>query len=96
MSEKSPFTRMPAALRRSTTAWAASATPGLCWAMGSTMTWMGATRGGSTRPLLSPWVIISPPMTRVDMPQLVSKGAWSLFSLSEKAMPKALAKPSPK
>ena len=35
-------------------------------------------------------------MTRVDMPQLVSCGLRSLFSLSEKVMPKALAKPSPK
>ena len=64
--------------------------------MGRTMTWMGATRGGSTRPLLSPWVMMRPPITRVDMPQLVSNGACSLFSLSEKEMPKALAKPSPK
>ena len=28
--------------------------------------------------MLSPWVIISPPMTRVDMPQLVSNGGAEL------------------
>ena len=58
-------------LRRSHRAEAVSATPSLCWAMGTTMTWMGATAGGSTRPLLSPWVIIMAPMMRVDIPQLV-------------------------
>ena len=38
LSEKSPFTRTPAAFSRSTTAGAASVTPGLCAAMGSTTT----------------------------------------------------------
>ena len=55
LSEKSPFTRTPAALRRATTASAASVTPGLWAAIGRTITCMGATRGGRTRPLLSPW-----------------------------------------
>ena len=38
---------------------------------GSTMTWIGAMCGGSTRPLLSPWVMIRPPMMRVDIPHEV-------------------------
>ena len=33
--------------------------------------WMGAMRGGSTRPLLSPWVMMMPPIIRVDTPQEV-------------------------
>ena len=49
LSLSSSFTRTPAFSRRSFRPWAASMTPGLCWAMGRTTTWMGATRGGSTR-----------------------------------------------
>ena len=44
--------RMPAAFRRSRRAEAASSTPSLCWATGITMAWMGAMRGGSTRPVV--------------------------------------------
>ena len=32
---------------------------------------MGAIFGGSTRPLLSPWVMMMPPIIRVDTPQEV-------------------------
>ena len=65
-------------------------------AMGSTTVWMGATRGGSTRPLSSPWVMMMPPIRRVDTPQLVWKGWWSWLSAPVKVMSKALEKPSPK
>ena len=71
LSLKSPCARRPAAFRRATSSSAFSVTPGLCAAMGSTMTWIGAMCGGRTRPLLSPWVMIRPPMTRVDMPHEV-------------------------
>ena len=78
------------------TASLASSTPSLCWATGMMITWVGAMRGGSTRPLLSPWVMITPPMRRVDTPQEVWKGLWGWLSLPVKVMSKALAKPSPK
>ena len=42
------------------------------------ITWMGATAGGSTRPLSSPWVMMMPPMMRVDMPQEVWCGILQL------------------
>ena len=48
--------------------------------MGTTATWMGATAGGSTRPLLSEWVMMHAPMRRVVEPQLVWKGYCSLLS----------------
>ena len=70
-SEASILARMPAAFRRSSRPWAASSTPSLCWATGMTMAWMGAMRGGRTRPLLSPWVMMMPPIIRVDTPQEV-------------------------
>ena len=70
-SESSIFTRKPALTRRSMTARLASRTPSLCWATGMMTTWMGAMRGGSTRPLLSPWVMMMPPIMRVDTPQEV-------------------------
>ena len=41
--------------------------------------WMGATRGGSTRPLSSPWVMMIPPMRRVLTPH-----AWVTYGGSEK------------
>ena len=40
--------------------------------------------------------MIMPPMMRVERPQEVWWGMAGLFSLSEKVMPKARAKPSPK
>ena len=95
-SEASILARMPAAFRRFMTASLASRTPSLCWATGMMITWVGAMRGGSTRPLLSPWVMITPPMRRVDTPQEVWKGLWGWLSLPAKVMPKARAKPSPK
>ena len=39
-------------------------------------------RGGSTRPLLSPWVMMMPPMIRVDTPQEVWKGWCRLVVLA--------------
>ena len=58
-------------LQRSSRAVAASRTPSLCWATGMTITWVGAMRGGRTRPLLSPWVMMRPPIIRVETPQEV-------------------------
>ena len=95
-SLSSIWARTPAAFRRLSRAAAASSTPGLCMATGMTMAWMGAMRGGRTRPLLSPWVMMMPPIMRVDTPQLVWWGWWSWLSLPVKVMSKALAKPSPK
>ena len=57
--------------RRSLTSCAFSMTPSLCWATGMTMTWMGAMAGGRTRPLSSPWVMMMPPIKRVETPQEV-------------------------
>ena len=51
--------------------WAFSSTPGLCMATGTITTWMGAIFGGSTRPLSSPWTIITAPIIRVETPQEV-------------------------
>ena len=42
---------------------------GYCF--GTITAFTGATFGGSTRPLSSEWVMISPPMSRVLTPQLV-------------------------
>ena len=44
-------------------------------------TWYGATRGGKIRPLSSPWVITSAPISRVVMPQDVPQMYWSDLSL---------------
>ena len=73
-----------------------SRTPSLCWAIGITITCVGAIIGGRTRPLSSPWTIIIAPIRRVVIPQDVWWTYCSLFSLSVYWMPKALAKPSPK
>ena len=71
LSESSILERTPASFSRSRRAAAASSTPGLCAATGMTTAWTGATRGGRTRPLSSPWVMMMPPIIRVDTPQLV-------------------------
>ena len=41
-----------------------------------------ATLGGSLRPRSSPWTMISPPIIRVEVPQDVCQGYFSLLSLS--------------
>lgn len=46
--------------------------------------------------MLSPWVMMTPPIRRVDTPQEVWKGWWGWLSLPAKVMSKARAKPSPK
>ena len=46
--------------------------------------------------MLSPWVMMMPPMMRVDMPQEVCMGYFCLLSLSVKVMSNCFAKPSPK
>ena len=51
--------RRPAFTRRSFSSAAFSSTPALCMATGRTMTWMGAILGGRTRPLLSPWAMMT-------------------------------------
>ena len=50
--------------------------------IGTTTTWMGATRGGMIRPASSPWAMISPPMIRVDSPHEVWKGCCRRLSRS--------------
>ena len=57
---------------------------------------MGAILGGRTRPLLSPWVMMMPPMSRVDRPQEVSKGVGLLVVLVGKMNVKGLGKAVPK
>ena len=62
-------------------AWAVSPTAGFLWAaMGTMTTCTGAMAGGRRRPLLSPWVMMTAPMSRVVEPQEVWKGYWSLLS----------------
>ena len=70
LSESSIFTRTNFSSRALSSA-AFSSTPGLCCAMGTITTWTGATAGGSTRPLSSPWVMMMAPMIREDIPQEV-------------------------
>ena len=80
-SESSSFVRTSMASRRALSSLAASATSGfLCAAMGMTTACTGAMRGGRTRPLLSPWVMITAPIMRVVEPQEVWNGYWSLLS----------------
>ena len=67
-----------------------------CCATGTTTTCTGAMAGGRTRPLSSPWHIMTAPIRRVVQPQEVWWGCCSLFSLSVYWISKARAKPSPK
>ena len=80
LSLKSPFARMPAAVSVATSFSAASVTPGLCDATGTTTAWIGAISGGRRSPLSSPWVMIMPPIRRVDTPHDVCHGVCSLLS----------------
>ena len=80
LSESSSLTRRPAFTRRSFSSAAFSSTPALCMATGRTMTWMGAIFGGRTRPLLSPWAMMTAPIMRVVEPQEVWNGYCSLLS----------------
>ena len=61
---------MPAAASRWASAVAAAVTSAACSPrpIGTITTWYGASRGGSTRPLSSPWVMITAPIIRVVMP----------------------------
>ena len=80
-SLSSSLTRTPAAMRSAITLLAVSSTSGfLCAAMGTMTTCVGAMRGGRTRPLLSPWVMMTAPIMRVVEPQDVWNGYWSLLS----------------
>ena len=65
-------------------------------ATGTITTWIGAMAGGSERPLSSPWTMMTPPIMRVETPQLVWNGVCSWLFLSANVMPKLFAKPSPK
>ena len=47
---------------------------------GQMTTCVGASRGGTTSPLSSEWVMMSPPMSRVETPQLVAQANSSLLS----------------
>ncbi|PNH09180.1 hypothetical protein TSOC_004203 [Tetrabaena socialis] len=53
-------------------------------------------RGGSRSPLSSPCVMMIPPMTRVETPQLLWCTNWRLESRSRYWVPKALAKLVPR
>ena len=55
-------------------------------------TWIGASRGGSTRPWSSQCVMIRPPISRVDTPQLVAQAYSSLPSWFWNFTSNALAK----
>ncbi len=46
-----------------------SASSGLSRSMGTITTWRGAMAGGRRRPSSSPWVMITPPIIRVEVPQ---------------------------
>ena len=59
-------------------------------------TWYGATLGGSMRPLSSPWVMITPPMSRVDTPHDVVQTCCTVLSRPWNWMSKALAKFCPR
>ena len=61
--------------RRCTAARSASFLPS-----GQMTTWIGASRGGTTRPLSSECVMIRPPISRVETPQLVAQAYSSLSS----------------
>ena len=64
--------------------------------MGTITTWMGAKRGGSTRPLSSPWAMISAPIRRVETPQEVAHTYSCLPSLPVNCTSKDLAKFCPR
>src|SRR5262249_19233694 len=60
--------------------------------IGTITTWIGANRGGSTSPWSSECVMISPPISRVETPQLVAQGysrwpAW-FWNCTSKPLPK--------
>jgi hypothetical protein len=69
----STWTRIPASASRAASASAAAMTSPTASPrpIGTMTTWYGASRGGSTRPLSSPWVMITPPIIRVLMPNEV-------------------------
>ena len=66
----SSFTRKPAASRSALIFWQVGSTVVFQSprGIGTITTWCGAMRGGRTRPLSSPWVMITPPMSRVETP----------------------------
>ena len=55
--------------------------------MGTITTWYGATLGGRTRPASSPWVMMRPPIIRVDAPHDVDQGLARSWLRSRYSMP---------
>ena len=64
--------------------------------MGIITTWIGASFGGSTSPLLSEWAMMSAPISRVETPHDVAHTYSSLPSLLTYCTSKALAKFCPR
>mmetsp|Transcript_3309 Transcript_3309/g.11425 ORF Transcript_3309/g.11425 Transcript_3309/m.11425 type:complete len:270 (-) Transcript_3309:556-1365(-) len=97
----STLTRTPSALhsatRPSTRASTASVPASSFFrVIGTTATWTGATRGGSTRPASSEWVMTSAPSSRVDTPQDVAQTSSRFASLFWNWTSKARAKFCPR
>ncbi len=60
--------------------------------IGTITAWIGASRGGSTSPWSSLCVMMRPPTSRVETPQLVAQACSSLPSLFWNCTSNALAK----
>mmetsp|Transcript_5330 Transcript_5330/g.22591 ORF Transcript_5330/g.22591 Transcript_5330/m.22591 type:complete len:255 (-) Transcript_5330:989-1753(-) len=94
-ASSSSLTRTPARFSAATISPAAAATLSLSLffcAMGTTTTCTGASRGGSRNPASSPWVMMIPPIRRVDTPHEL----WCTYCLvpvsSRNCVSNALAK----
>ena len=101
-SRSSTCTLTPAALRAASISATTSAIFCLCSAlifelgMGMMTAWVGATRGGTTRPLLSAWIMIITPIVRVVIPQefcqtffcVLSSAVNSMLNILEKFWPR--------
>mmetsp|Transcript_5592 Transcript_5592/g.15848 ORF Transcript_5592/g.15848 Transcript_5592/m.15848 type:complete len:291 (-) Transcript_5592:1409-2281(-) len=101
-SRSSTLFRTPCAVRSATilstaaAILALSSSAILALGMGITMAWIGAIRGGSTRPLSSPWTMIITPMVRVVMPHEfchtsffdVSSAMYSMLNILAKFCPR--------
>ena len=64
--------------------------------IGTMTTWCGATRGGRISPLSSPWVMMTPPMRRVVIPQDVCHPYCTVLSRPWNVMSNTLAKFCPR
>jgi len=85
-------TRMPRAFSSAISSAAFSLRASFGFGIGTMMTWIGASFGGSTRPSSSEWVMMRPPIRRVETPQLVAHTYSSLLFSFWNFTSKALAK----